>query len=98
MKALGFSEKWIQLVMACVTVRTFALLINDQAHGMVIPQRGLRYAKNLISCRDGTNLKFDQLLGCNHERSMEEKPSFSHYSQWVLSNLRMIQRVECESS
>lgn len=42
MNKLGFDEKWIKLVMDCITTVSFSIIINRTPTGMIIPQRGLR--------------------------------------------------------
>lgn len=42
MKKLGFAEKWLTLVMTCVTSVSHAILINGQEVGNIWPTRGLR--------------------------------------------------------
>lgn len=39
---LGFSSKWINLIMNCITTPTFSVVINGAANGLIHPQRDLR--------------------------------------------------------
>lgn len=42
MSKLGFKDKWIRLVMDCITTSSFSVIINRTPKGMISPQRGLR--------------------------------------------------------
>ena len=42
MRRLGFNEKWIEWVMKCITLVSYSILINGEAHGNISPSRGLR--------------------------------------------------------
>ncbi|XP_013751397.2 uncharacterized protein LOC106453727 [Brassica napus] len=42
LQRLGFHEKRINLIMQCVSTVSYSYLINDSAHGMVKPRRGIR--------------------------------------------------------
>ena len=42
MRRLGFNEKWIGWVMKCITLVSYSILINGEAHGNISPSRGLR--------------------------------------------------------
>ena len=42
MEKLGFHEQWIRIVMTCVSSVTYAIRLNSQPCGMIIPTRGLR--------------------------------------------------------
>lgn len=42
MQKLGFSIKWVNLIMNCISVKWGSVLINGVAKGLIHPQRGLR--------------------------------------------------------
>ncbi|KAH9709496.1 putative reverse transcriptase/RNA-dependent DNA polymerase [Citrus sinensis] len=42
MSNLGFSAKWISLIMSCITTTCFSVLINGNPVGLIKPERGLR--------------------------------------------------------
>lgn len=42
MAKLGFSNKWIDLIMNCITTASFSVLINGVPRGIIQPERGLR--------------------------------------------------------
>ena len=41
MKKMGFDDKWINLIMKCISTVSYAVLINGEAHGCITPRRGL---------------------------------------------------------
>ena len=42
MKGMGFNEKWVELVMECVSTVSCSLLINGDPMGNIKPSRGIR--------------------------------------------------------
>ena len=41
MRKMGFHEKWISLIMMCVSTVSYSLLINEEPKGKITPSRGL---------------------------------------------------------
>lgn len=42
MKCMGFSKKWISLIMTCISCVSFSFIIIGTVRGLIKPQRGLR--------------------------------------------------------
>ena len=42
MRKTGFHERWISLIIMCVTTVSYSVLINGKPKGKITPSRGLR--------------------------------------------------------
>ena len=50
MERMGFHERWIALVMHCISTISYSILMNGVAYGSIIPTRGLRQGDPLSLC------------------------------------------------
>ena len=48
MRKIGFNDKWIKLLMLCVTTVSYSILVNGEPKGLIHPSRGIRQG-DLIS-------------------------------------------------
>ena len=44
---MGFNERWVQLMMLCITTASYFILINGEPHGEISPTRGFRQGNPL---------------------------------------------------
>lgn len=78
-RKLGFSSKWIDLTMSCISSASFSVLINGAAKGMIHSQRGTRQGFPLspypfILCAEG----FSNLLQQTEAKKMIHEVKFSN--------------------
>lgn len=87
LKRMGFNEKWITLIMMCVTIVGYAILINGIPSRIIYPKRGIRQGNPIspylfLLCAEGLSaLMSDAKL---HGRIKGVKiapgcPSISHF-------------------
>jgi len=41
MRRLGFTKKWIKLMMLCVKTVSYSILVNGEPKGLIKPSRGI---------------------------------------------------------
>jgi hypothetical protein len=42
MLKMGFTPKWVELIMMCVSSASFAVMLNGTPTGSIVPSRGIR--------------------------------------------------------
>jgi hypothetical protein len=86
MRRMGFAERWIQLMMACVRSVKYQVRFNSEETEMFVPTRGLRQGDPLppylfLLCADGLSsllLYEEEVGGIDGVRVCRNAPSVSH--------------------
>ena len=68
MRRMGFTERWIQLMMVGVKTVSYFVLVNGEPKGMIKPTRGIRQGDLLspflfLLCTEGLHGLFSQAVG-----------------------------------
>jgi hypothetical protein len=86
MRKLGFAERWIGLMMACVSSVRYKIRFNSEETDMFVPTRGLRQGDPLspylfLLCAEGLSsllLYKEEVGGIDGARVCRNAPSVSH--------------------
>ena len=67
MKKLGFNDRWIKLLMLCVTTVSYSILVNGEPKGLIHPSRGIRQADPIspflfLLCTEGFHGLISQVV------------------------------------
>ena len=86
MRKMGFHERWVQLVMKCVTSVSYKIKVNGSYTSIIFPHRGLRQGDLLspylfILCAEGLSamlLKAEQEGKIGGIKICREAPRVNH--------------------
>ena len=86
MEKLGFCDRWVSLVLECITTVSYLILVNGEAKGDIRPSRGLKQGDPLspylfLLCSEGLNRMLQQAASNDTIRGFslcKRGPKISH--------------------
>ena len=86
MEKLGFCEKWVSLVLECISTISYSILVNGELRGDIRPSRGLRQGDPLspylfLLCSEGLNRMLQRAVADDGIRGFslcKRGPKISH--------------------
>ncbi|KAK0572934.1 hypothetical protein LWI29_000634 [Acer saccharum] len=86
MKKLGFSERWVGLIMRCITSVSYSFVLNGDICGFLKPSRGLRQGDPLspylfLLCSEGLSCLINQAVSTGDFQGFscsQSGPTISH--------------------
>ena len=86
MEKLGFCERWVSLVLECISIVSYSILANREPKGDIMPSRGLRQGDPLspylfLLCSEGLNRMLQQVASNDRIRGFslcKRGPKISH--------------------
>ena len=91
MRKMGFHERWISLIMMCVTTVFYYVLINGEPKGKIIPSRGLRQGDPIspylfLLCAKGLLTMFKNEEGGGHLKGIAVSRRASSITHMLFAN------------
>ena len=86
MEKMGFCERWVSLVLECISTVSYLILVNGETKGDIRPSRGLRQGDPLslylfLLCSEGLNRMLQQAASNDKIRGFslcKRGPKISH--------------------
>lgn len=86
MKKMGFNDKWVTLIMECISTVSYSVLINGEPKGLIHPSRGLRQGDPLspyifLLCAEGLSallVRVEQEKKIQGVKVARAAPAISH--------------------
>ena len=91
MEKMGFSRRWINLIVACSRIVTYSVMINGQPPSLITPTRGLRQGDHLLPylfllVMEGLHALFEQSKGIGDIRGVSSCPAGPRVSHLLFAD------------
>jgi exonuclease III len=79
MRKMGFDEKWVSLVMSCISSVKYSIIINGEPVGLIYPSRGIRQGDPIspylfLLCAEVLSFKLQQAASNGSLRGVPTSP------------------------